>query len=36
MTNAETILKLNIKHIYIDASLNIDEIAKKIEDFINE
>ncbi|XQC05484.1 dTMP kinase [Arcobacter cryaerophilus gv. pseudocryaerophilus] len=32
----ETILKLNIKHIFIDASLNIDEIAKKIEDFINE
>jgi dTMP kinase len=31
----ETILKLNIKHIFIDASLNIDEIAKKIEDFIN-
>ncbi|MFA5721239.1 MAG: dTMP kinase, partial [Aliarcobacter sp.] len=32
----EVILKLNIKHIFIDASLNIDEIAKKIEDFINE
>ena len=26
----ETILKLNIKHIFLDASLNIDEIAKKL------
>lgn len=32
----EIILKLNIKHIFIDASLNIEEIAEKIEDFINE
>jgi len=32
----EIILKLNINHIFIDASLSIDDIAKKIEDFINE
>ena len=31
----ETILKLDIDYIFIDASLSIDEIAKKIEDFIN-
>lgn len=32
----ETIKKLNINHIFIDASLKIEEIEKKIEDFINE
>ena len=31
----ETIQKLNINHIFIDASLKIEEIKKKIEDFIN-
>jgi len=31
----ETIKKLNINHIFIDASLKIEEIEKKIEDFIN-
>ena len=31
----ETILKLNISHKFIDASLKIDEIEKIIEDFIN-
>jgi dTMP kinase len=31
----ETIQKLNINHIFIDASLKIEEIEKKIEDFIN-
>ena len=32
----ETILKLNIDYIFIDASLSIKEIENKIEDFINE
>ncbi len=32
----EIILQLNINHIFIDASLDIQNIAKKIEDFINE
>ncbi|AXK49195.1 dTMP kinase [Aliarcobacter trophiarum LMG 25534] len=32
----ETIIKLDIEHIFIDASLNIKDIEKKIEDFINE
>lgn len=32
----ETIKKLNINHIFIDASLKIEEIEKKIEDFMNE
>jgi len=32
----QTIEMLNLNHIYIDASLSIEEIAKKIEDFINE
>ncbi len=31
----ETIKKLNINHIFIDASLKIEQIEKKIEDFIN-
>src|SRR5574344_1410101 len=31
----ETILKLNISYKFIDASLNINEIEKIIEDFIN-
>ena len=31
----ETIKRLNINHIIIDASLKIEEIEKKIEDFIN-
>lgn len=31
----ETIKKLNINHIFIDASLSIEDIAKKIEDFID-
>lgn len=31
----ETIKKLNINHIFIDASLEIEEIEKRIEDFIN-
>lgn len=31
----ETIKKLNINHIFIDASLEIKEIEKRIEDFIN-
>ena len=31
----ETIKKLNVNHIFIDASLKIEEIEKKIEDFIN-
>lgn len=31
----ETILKLNINHIFIDAGLKIDDIAKQIEDFLN-
>lgn len=32
----ETILKLNINHLFIDASLKIEEIEKQIEDFLNE
>lgn len=31
----EAIIKLNINHIFIDASLEIEEIEKIIEDFIN-
>lgn len=31
----QTIEKLNLKHIYIDASLSIEEISQKIEGFIN-
>jgi dTMP kinase len=31
----KTILKLNINHIFIDASKKIEEIEKEIEDFIN-
>ncbi|NCB13078.1 MAG: dTMP kinase [Erysipelotrichia bacterium] len=31
----ETIQKIGINHIFIDASLKIEEIEKKIEDFIN-
>ena len=31
----ETILKLNIDYIFIDANLNIEIIERKIEDFIN-
>lgn len=31
----ETIKKLNINYIFIDASLKIEEIEQKIEDFIN-
>lgn len=30
-----TVEVLNLNHIFIDASLSIEEIAKKIEDFIN-
>lgn len=32
----ETIKRLNINHIIIDADLDIKEIEKRIEDFINE
>jgi dTMP kinase len=32
----QTIEMLNLNHIYIDASLSIEEIAEKIEEFINE
>ncbi len=32
----QTIKELNLNYIFIDASLSIEEIAKKIEDFINE
>lgn len=31
----ETIKKLDIKHLFIDASLKIEEIEKQIEDFLN-
>ncbi|MGM0519071.1 MAG: dTMP kinase [Campylobacterota bacterium] len=31
----ETIKKLNLNHIFIDASLSIEEIEKQIEDFLN-
>lgn len=32
----QTMELLNINHLYIDASLSIETIAKKIEEFINE
>ncbi|RXK01079.1 dTMP kinase [Arcobacter sp. CECT 8986] len=32
----ETIKKLNLNYIFIDASLSIEEISKDIEDFLNE
>ena len=32
----ETIKKLNINYIFIDAGLKIEDIEKKIEDFMNE
>lgn len=32
----QTVELLNLNHIYIDASLSIEEIAQKIEEFINE
>ena len=32
----ETITKLGINHLFIDASLQIEEIEKQIEDFLNE
>lgn len=32
----ETIIKLGINHIFIDASLKIEVIEKQIEDFLNE
>ena len=32
----KTVEMLNLNHIFIDASLSIEEIAKKIEEFINE
>ncbi|MFA9374150.1 MAG: dTMP kinase, partial [Poseidonibacter sp.] len=32
----ETIIKLGINHLFIDASLKIEEIEKQIEDFLNE
>lgn len=32
----QTVKELKLNHIFIDASLSIEEIAKKIEDFINE
>lgn len=31
----ETVKTLNLNHIFIDASLSIEEISEKIEDFIN-
>lgn len=31
----ETVKTLKLKHIFIDASLSIEDIAKKIEEFIN-
>lgn len=31
----KTITELNLNYLFIDASLSIEEIAKKIEDFIN-
>lgn len=31
----ETIKKLNVNHLIVDASLKIEEIEKKIEDFLN-
>ncbi len=31
----ETIQKLNLNHIFIDASLSIEQIEKQIEDFLN-
>ena len=31
----ETIIKLEINHLFIDASLKIEEIEKQIEDFLN-
>ena len=31
----QTVQELNLNHIFIDASLSIEEIAKKIEGFIN-
>lgn len=31
----ETILKLGINHLFIDASLSIEEIEKQIEEFLN-
>ena len=32
----ETITKLGVNHLFIDASLKIEEIEKQIEDFLNE
>lgn len=32
----ETVISLNLNHLFIDASLEIDNIAEKIEDFLNE
>lgn len=32
----QTVELLNLNHIYIDASLSIEQIASKIEEFINE
>ncbi len=32
----ETVKKLNLNHVVIDASLSIEEIENKIEDFLNE
>lgn len=31
----ETIIKLGINHLFVDASLSIEEIEKQIEDFLN-
>ena len=31
----ETIIKLGINHLFVDASLKIEEIEKEIEDFLN-
>ncbi len=32
----QTIKLLNLNHLFVDASLSIEEISKEIEDFINE
>ncbi len=32
----QTVEMLNLNHLFIDASLSIEEIAQKIEDFIND
>lgn len=32
----ETVKMLNLNHLFVDASLSIEEISKKIEEFIND